>query len=146
HTYVFNALVLAAMSKRLLKHLRHGWYRGCLWGEARAGHLSDAVTVVSRRVAAEFARVYATPRARMTLLPNCHPATPPDPEGAARLRRRFGFTEQHRVFLFAGRDEDPIKRAGAVQECFLRLHREYPHARLWMMPGSSARSHPAIVP
>src|SRR5207302_6676934 len=83
---------------------------------------------------------------RMTLLPNCHPDTPPDPAAAAHLRRRFGFTEQHRVFLFAGRDEDPIKRADRVQDCFLRLHRDFPQTRLWMMPGSSARGHPAIVP
>src|SRR5207247_7327029 len=41
HSCFFNALVLAAMSRRLLKHLRHGWYRTCLWGEMRAGHLSD---------------------------------------------------------------------------------------------------------
>jgi glycosyltransferase involved in cell wall biosynthesis len=146
HSCFFNALVLAAMSRRFLKQLRHGWYRSCLWGEMRAGHLSDGVTMVSDRVASEFAWVYATPRARLARLPNCHPGTPADPNGAARLRERFGFTKRERVFLFAGRDEDPIKRADLVQSCFLRLHHDFPDSRLWMMPGTSAVWHPAIVP
>jgi glycosyltransferase involved in cell wall biosynthesis len=146
HSHVCNVLVLEAMSGRLPRQVRHSWYRACVWNELRAGRLADAVTVVSRRVAREMAWVYATPRARMFPLPNCHPATPEDPRVAAELRRRLGAGPEEIVFLFAGRDEDPIKRAALVQEQFLRLHRDFPRARLWMMPGSTGVSHPAIVP
>lgn len=146
HSHVCNVLVLAAISGRLLRHLRHGWYRACVWNELRAGHLADALTVVSRRVAREMAWVYATPGRRMFPLSNCHTATPEDPAGAANLRRRLGAGPAEVVFLFAGRDEDPIKRAALVQEQFLRVHHDFPRTRLWMMPGAAAASHPAIVP
>jgi glycosyltransferase involved in cell wall biosynthesis len=137
---------MAASSRRLLRHLCQPWYRAGLWNEFRAGHRADAVTVVSRRVALEMSLLLAVPPRRMALLPNCHTGTTPDLDAARALRRSLGLTERNVVFLFAGRDEDPIKRPDHVQACFAHVHRDFPEARLWMMPGATAAPHPAVLP